>query len=214
MIKKQFEYIFFELEELLKTNLFTSLELKSYLSQVSRFEHDIQQKAVFKDNFFKYLAFFMMLGELQHRRARIKQENGIKAELANYCIFRRIHYTYERAIRIFRGDTTILFKWLKFCRMNRSHKQMIRAFSWTLQTHICLKAFWSYASYLELSFNRFKKARTLMHNAILGCPSSREIWIDYLRFMATYLNYLKNTYFVVSLKNFKKISIEEHPIVL
>lgn len=122
----------------------------------------------------------------------MKQGNkNLKKSKSDVAGLIRIIDIYELALKRFKGDIDLWFRYLEFCRQ-RKNGRMKKTLAKLVRFHPKVPGVWIYAAAWEFDHNlNVVAARALMQEGLRVCPTSEDLWVEYLRMELTYLNKLK-----------------------
>ncbi|CAI0628152.1 unnamed protein product [Linum tenue] len=111
-----------------------------------------------------------------------KDSKRVKLSVSDFAGVSRIVEIYRLAVLRYKGDVDLWLRYLEFCRVLA---QLIRF-------HPKVPGVWIYAAAWEFDHNlNVAAARALMQSGLRVCPTSEDLWVEYLRMELTYLNKLK-----------------------
>ena len=183
-----------ELDALHDRGLFTRQELQEVVKRRTECEYAIRRpggKSTAAD-FIRYLEYETKLEEL--RKIRMKSPRAIEAAKsdkirrrtkgkADFCIVRRMHFIFSRAISKFSGDVRVWKAYFDFCKKHGGSKTFSRALTKALQLHPNKPGMWIEAASWELNGHRNEDAaRSLLQQGLRICKKSRELWREYFKF--------------------------------
>ncbi|CAN1133342.1 U3 small nucleolar RNA-associated protein 6, partial [Linum perenne] len=124
--------------------------------------------------------------------ARDKKENKkIKLSVSDFTGVSRIMEIYRLAVMRYKGDVDLWIRYLEFCR-ERKNGRMKKVLAQLIRFHPKVPGVWIYAAAWEFDQNlNVEVARALMQSGLRVCPTSEDLWVEYLRMELTYLNKLK-----------------------
>ena len=93
-----------ELEDLQARGYFDRGEVKRIVQRRQDFEYALKRMAAVKEDYLRYVEYECKLEALRELRRRERGIAGRKT-LADYCIPRRVHFIFERALRKFKCAT-------------------------------------------------------------------------------------------------------------
>ncbi|CAI0553382.1 unnamed protein product [Linum tenue] len=112
-----------------------------------------------------------------------KDNKRTKLSVSDFAGVSRIVEIYRLAVLRYKGDVDLWLRYLEFCR-ERSNGRMF---------HPKVPGVWIYAAAWEFDHNlNVAAARALMQSGLRVCPTSDDLWVEYLRMELTYLNKLKS----------------------
>ncbi|KAF7842434.1 U3 small nucleolar RNA-associated protein 6-like protein [Senna tora] len=122
---------------------------------------------------------------------RLKRPSPLKQDFLEYIDVLRIMDVYEQALKRYKGDIDLWFRYLEFCRLKKNGR-MKKALAKLVRFHPKVPGVWIYAAAWEFDHNlNVAAARALMQEGLRVCPTSEDLWVEYLRMELTYLNKLK-----------------------
>eukprot|EP00884_Botryococcus_braunii_P019137 jgi/Botrbrau1/5907/Bobra.0366s0084.2 len=179
-----------ELQDLEARGYFSKQEIREIMKKRSDFEYLLKRKAPRKNDYLRYVEYESNLEELRRlRKGKLATEG--KHSLADKALVRRVHFIFERATRKFSGDLRLWLAWLDFCQAHSSKRMFSRVATKALRllpneaglwAHV---AAWHYEHQLDADV-----ARSLMQLGLRNCPSSEDLWLDYVRFELSFAHKL------------------------
>ncbi|KAL0798352.1 hypothetical protein Bca101_053527 [Brassica carinata] len=199
VVQYRLERMVDELDDLERRGIFTRAEISEIVKQRRKFEYRLKRPSPLKQDFLAYIEYESQLDEL--RRLRRKAVSSVqsgdekkkkkKKSVSDYAGVAKIVEIYRLATRRFKGDISLWFKYLEFCRQKRNGR-MKKVLAQVIRFHPKVAEVWIYAAAWEFDRNlNVAAARALMQNGLRVCPSSEDLWVEYLRMELTYLNKLK-----------------------
>lgn len=188
-----------ELDDLERRGIFTRDEISEIVKQRRKFEYRLKRPSPLKQDFIAYIDYESRLDELRRlRRKAVAIQSGDeekkkkkKKSISDYAGVAKIVEIYRLATRRFKGDISLWFKYLEFCRQKRNGR-MKKVLAQVIRFHPKVAEVWIYAAAWEFDRNlNVAAARALMQNGLRVCPNSDDLWVEYLRMELTYLNKLK-----------------------
>ncbi|XP_027088032.1 uncharacterized protein [Coffea arabica] len=197
VVQFKLERMLNELEDLERRGLFSRREIAEIVKQRRKFEYRLKRPSPLKEDFLAYIEYEKKLDELRllRKKALLKHQTGKdkkwKKSVADYAGVSRIVEIYRLATNRFKGDIQLWFQYLEFCRQRRNGR-MKKALAQLIRFHPKVPGVWIYAAAWEFDQNlNTAAARALMQNGLRACPTSEDLWVEYLRMELTYLNKLK-----------------------
>ncbi|KAI4372299.1 hypothetical protein MLD38_010545 [Melastoma candidum] len=190
-----------ELEDLERLKLFSREEIREIKNKRLKFEYRLERPSPLKQDFLSYIDYETHLDSLRRLRKKMSQSAGTtitnqnqkrkRKSLSDFSILRRILELYAMAVSRFKGDVNLWFRYLEFCRTRRNGK-IKKALTQVMRLHPKVAGVWIYAAAWEFDHNLgVTTARNLMLRGLRHCPTSEDLWIEYLRMELTYFNKLK-----------------------
>lgn len=194
-----------ELDDLERRGLFTRREIAEIVKQRRKFEYRLKRPSPLKQDYLAYIEYETQLDSLRRLRkksvARELKNQGVvvvdkkkkkwKKSVSDYAGVVRIVDIYRLAVMRYKGDVDLWFRYLEFCRQRR-HGRMKKVLAQAIRFHPKVPGLWIYAAAWEFDHNlNVEAARALMQSGLRVCPTSEDLWIEYLRMELTYLNKLK-----------------------
>ncbi|KAJ4731505.1 U3 small nucleolar RNA-associated protein 6-like protein [Rhynchospora pubera] len=186
-----------EVEDLERRGLFSRAELDSIVRRRRDFEFRIKRPSPLKSDFLAYLHYERSLEALRRLRLRKSKSNKTKTKSksktkSSWAGVQRILTLYESASGRFKGDLSLCFSYLQFCRQANHAARMNKALARAIRFHPNVPGLWIYAAAWEFDHNlNVDAARALMQSALRSCPHSHDLWIEYLRMEVTFLAKLR-----------------------
>ncbi|XP_051125574.1 uncharacterized protein LOC127247659 [Andrographis paniculata] len=195
VVQFKLERMLDELDDLKRRGLFTRREIAEVVKQRRKFEYRLKRPSPLKQDFLAYIDYEKQLDALRRLRKKelLKKSNSKKAKksVSDFAGVARIIEIYRLATNRFKGDIELWFKYLEFCRA-RGHGRMKKVLAQLVRFHPKVPGVWIYAAAWEFDNNlNVAAARALMQNGLRTCPTSEDLWLEYLRMELTYLNKLK-----------------------
>ncbi|PON35028.1 U3 small nucleolar RNA-associated protein [Parasponia andersonii] len=201
VVQYRLERMVNELDDLERRGLFTRREIAEIVKQRRKFEYRLKRPSPLKQDYLTYIDYETQLDSLRRLRkksvARELRNKGIdykkktKKSVSDYAGVVRIVDIYRLAVMRYKGDIDLWFRYLEFCR-ERRHGRMKKVLAQAIRFHPKVPGLWIYAAAWEFDDNlNVAAARALMQSGLRVCPTSEELWIEYLRMELTYLNKLK-----------------------
>lgn len=199
VVQYRLERMVDELDDLERRGIFTRDEISEIVKQRRKFEYRLKRPSPLKQDFIAYIDYESRLDELRRlRRKAVAIQSGDeekkkkkKKSISDYAGVAKIVEIYRLATRRFKGDISLWFKYLEFCRQKRNGR-MKKVLAQVIRFHPKVAEVWIYAAAWEFDRNlNVAAARALMQNGLRVCPNSEDLWVEYLRMELTYLNKLK-----------------------
>ncbi|KAK4348050.1 hypothetical protein RND71_034389 [Anisodus tanguticus] len=184
-----------ELDDLERRALFSRHEIAEIVKQRRKFEYRLKRPSTLKQDFVAYIGYEKSLDSLRLLRKKVLMkktgDRKLKKSVSDYAGVSRIIQIYRLATSRFKGDIELWFHYLEFCRERRNGR-MKKALAQAIRFHPKVPGVWIYAAAWEFDNNlNAAAARALMHSGLRACPTSEDLWVEYLRMELTYLNKLK-----------------------
>jgi len=183
-----------ELDALHERGLFSRKELQEVVKRRTDYEYAIRRpggKTTVTD-FMRYLEYEAKLEALRKIRAKTpKAKETAKNDKirrktkgqAEFCIVRRMHFIYSRAINKFSGDLRVWRSYFDFCKKHGGSKTFSRLLAKALQLHPNKPGMWIEAASWELNGHRNDNAaRALLQQGLRVCKKSKALWLEYFKF--------------------------------
>ncbi|CAI8611490.1 unnamed protein product [Vicia faba] len=198
IVQYKLERMVDELEDLEQRGLFTRQEIAEIVKQRRKFEYRLKRPSPLKEDFVAYIEYETQLDALRTLRKKSvtrelkKQGNkNLRKSKSDLAGLIRIIDIYELALKRYKGDIDLWFRYLEFCRL-RKNGRMKKALAKLVRLHPKVAGVWIYAAAWEFDHNsNVVAARALMQEGLRFCPTSEDLWVEYLRMELTYLNKLK-----------------------
>ncbi|KAK4360423.1 hypothetical protein RND71_019375 [Anisodus tanguticus] len=191
VVQYKMERMLPELDDLEKHALFSRHEISEIVKQRRKFEYRLKRPSPLKQDFLAYIDYEKTLDSLRLLRKKKTGHRKLKKSLSDYAGVSRIIQIYRLATSRFKGDIELWFHYLEFCRERRNGR-MKKALAQAIRFHPKVPGVWIYAAAWEFDNNlNAAAARALMHSGLRACPTSENLWVEYLRMELTYLNKLK-----------------------
>ncbi|KZV16145.1 hypothetical protein F511_13281 [Dorcoceras hygrometricum] len=195
VVQFKLERMLDELDDLERRGLFSRREIAEIVKRRRKFEYRLKRPSPLKQDFLAYIDYEKNLESLRLLRKKSLSKNSggkkLKKSVSDYAGVSRILETYRLATNRFKGDLELWFQYLEFCRA-RGNGRMKKALAQLVRFHPKVPGVWIYAAAWEFDRNlNVAAARSLMQNGLRACPTSEDLWIEYVRMELTYLNKLK-----------------------
>ncbi|CAI0553380.1 unnamed protein product [Linum tenue] len=189
-----------ELDDLERRGLFTRREIAEIVKQRRKFEYRLKRPSPLKQDYLTYIDYETQLDTLRRLRKRSvardldkkKDNKRTKLSVSDFAGVSRIVEIYRLAVLRYKGDVDLWLRYLEFCR-ERSNGRMKKVLAQLIRFHPKVPGVWIYAAAWEFDHNlNVAAARALMQSGLRVCPTSDDLWVEYLRMELTYLNKLKS----------------------
>lgn len=185
-VQHQLELQIDELDDLYKKGIFNRAEIRQIVKKRREYEYCMRRRQTLKGDFLKYIQYELNVESLRQER---KRKLGInkKNSKTEFSIIRRIHFTFQRALQKFKGDSLLWLQYFKFCENTGSTRSLGKAFVTALQYHSLNAGFWIKAAKWEFEEqSNIRAARVLMQRSLRLNPSSELLWQEYFRLELLY----------------------------
>ncbi|CAI0628151.1 unnamed protein product [Linum tenue] len=188
-----------ELDDLERRGLFTRREIAEIVKQRRKFEYRLKRPSPLKQDYLAYIDYETQLDTLRRLRKKSvsrdldkkKDSKRVKLSVSDFAGVSRIVEIYRLAVLRYKGDVDLWLRYLEFCR-ERSNGRMKKVLAQLIRFHPKVPGVWIYAAAWEFDHNlNVAAARALMQSGLRVCPTSEDLWVEYLRMELTYLNKLK-----------------------
>lgn len=187
-----------ELDDLERRGLFNRREIAEIVKARRKFEYRLKRPSPLKQDFLEYIEYEKQLDRLRllrrksvSRELKEKGNKKMKKSVSDFAGVRRIIEIYRMATSRFKGDLQLWFQYLEFCK-ERKNGRMKKALAQVMRFHPKVPAVWIYAAAWEFDHNlNVAAARAIMQSGLRACPTSEDLWVEYLRMELTFLNKLK-----------------------
>ncbi|KAF8031576.1 hypothetical protein BT93_D0713 [Corymbia citriodora subsp. variegata] len=194
VVQYRLERMVNELDDLERRGLFTRREIAEVVKQRRKFEYRLKRPSPLKEDFLAYIEYETQLDALRRlRKNSLAREarKKMKKSVSDFAGVARIIEIYRMAVMRYKGDIDLWFRYLEFCRV-RKNGRMKKALAQVIRFHPKVPGVWIYAAAWEFDHNlNVAAARALMQSGLRLCPTSEDLWVEYLRMELTYLNKLK-----------------------
>ncbi|KAJ4753404.1 U3 small nucleolar RNA-associated protein 6-like protein [Rhynchospora pubera] len=192
-----------EVEDLERRGLFSRAELDSIVRRRRDFEFRLKRPSPLKSDFLAYVDYERSLEALRllrkrtnntKRRTKSKSKSKSKRikSISDWAGVSRILTLYKSAASRFKGDLSLWFSYLEFCRQVNHTARMKKALADAIRFHPKVPGLWIYAAAWEFDHNlNVDAARALMQSGLRSCPQSHDLWIEFLRMELTFLAKLR-----------------------
>lgn len=187
-----------ELDDLEKLKIFTRREIAEIVKQRRKYEYRLKRPSPLKQDYLAYIEYETQLDSLRRlrkksvaRELKAQGKEKMKMSVSDYAGMSRIAEIFQLAVTRFKGDVDLWFRYLEFCR-ERKNGRMKKVLVQLMRFHPNVPGVWIYAAAWEFDHNlNVAAARALMQSGLRACPTSEDLWVEYLRMELTYLNKLK-----------------------
>ncbi|XP_054776406.1 uncharacterized protein LOC129284919 [Prosopis cineraria] len=201
VVQYRLERMVDELDDLEQRGLFSRREIAEIVKQRRKFEYRLKRPSPLKQDFLAYIEYETQLDALRRLRKKLVVSHESKSQgnekkkrrksKSDFAGVMRIMEIYELALKRYKGDINLWFRYLEFCRLKKNGR-MKKALAKLLRFHPKVPGVWIYAAAWEFDHNlNVAAARALMQEGLRVCPTSEDLWVEYLRMELTYLNKLK-----------------------
>ncbi|CAO2816440.1 unnamed protein product [Amaranthus hypochondriacus] len=198
VVQLRLERMLSDLDDLQKRGLFTRAEIGEIVKQRRKFEYRLQRPSPLKQDFLEYIDYEKHLDRLRLLRKKAisrdlkdKGNKKVKKSRSDVAGVRWIIELYRMATARFKGDLQLWFQYLDFLK-DRKNGGMKRVLAKVIRFHPKVPAVWIYAAAWEFDHNlNAKAAHVLMQMGLRSCPTSEDMWVEFLRMELTWLNKLK-----------------------
>ncbi|XP_028759378.1 U3 small nucleolar RNA-associated protein 6 homolog [Neltuma alba] len=202
VVQYRLERMVDELDDLEQRGIFSRREIAEIVKQRRKFEYRLKRPSPLKQDFLAYIDYETQLDSLRRLRKKLvvshesenqgnEKKKKKKKSKSDFAGVLRIMDIYELVLKRYKGDIDIWFRYLEFCRLKKNGR-MKKALAKLVRFHPKVPGVWIYAAAWEFDHNlNVAAARALMQEGLRVCPTSEDLWIEYLRMELTYLNKLK-----------------------
>lgn len=127
VVQYKLERMVDEFEDLEQRGLFTRREIAEIVKQRRKFEYRLKRPSPLKQDFLTYIEYETQLDTLRMLRKKsvarelMKQGNkNLKKSKSDVAGLIRIIDIYELALKRFKGDIDLWFRYLEFCRQRKN----------------------------------------------------------------------------------------------
>jgi U3 small nucleolar RNA-associated protein 6 len=182
-----------ELDALHERGLFTRPELQEVVRRRTEHEYAIKRPGgVSVADFIRYVEYESKLEKLRKIRAKspkaleLAKKDKLRKKTkgkAEFCIVRRMHFIFSRAINKFSGEVRLWKAYFDFCKHHGGSKMFSRTLAKALQLHPNKPGMWIEAASWELNGHRNENAaRALLQQGLRICKKSKVLWYEYFKF--------------------------------
>lgn len=180
-----------ELEDLEKKGLFQHKEVTMIMRRRTDFEQRILGRGASPLDFIKYTDFEINLEKLRRKRFdRLRQADlvDLKPSISDWAGFRRIVFTFDRAVRKYPGDLDLWARYLRFVKEKDAVKVVYRVYAKLLLLQPRNTDAWLLAAKYEFESNANAiGARDLYQRALQLNPDDTRLWELYAEFELAYV---------------------------
>ncbi|KAJ4976899.1 hypothetical protein NE237_002005 [Protea cynaroides] len=197
VVQYRLERMVDEFDDLERRGFFTRQEIAEIVKKRRNFEYRLKRPSPLKQDYLAYIEYEKQLDSLRRlrkksvvRQLKAKGKKRTRKSVSDFAGVSRIVEIYRLAVMRFKGDIDLWFRYLEFCR-EQGHGRMKQVLAQVLRFHPKVPGLWIYAAAWEFDHNlNVAAARALMHSGLRACPTSEDLWVEYLRMELTYLNKL------------------------
>ena len=183
-----------ELDALHERGLFTRPELQEVVRRRTEYEYAIKRPGgnVSVADFIRYVEYESKLEQLRKIRAKspkaveLAKKDKLRKKTkgkAEFCIVRRMHFIFTRALNKFSGEVRLWKAYFDFCKHHGGSKMFSRTLTKALQLHPNKPGMWIEAASWELNGHRNENAaRALLQQGLRICKKSKVLWYEYFKF--------------------------------
>nr|XP_023919476.1 U3 small nucleolar RNA-associated protein 6 homolog [Quercus suber]POF25254.1 u3 small nucleolar rna-associated protein 6 like [Quercus suber] len=198
VVQYRLERMVNELDDFERRGLFTRREIAEIVKQRRKYEYRLKRPSPLKQDYVAYIEYETQLDLLRRLRKKsvareLKAKGNMKMKQyhSDFAGVTRIVEIFRLAVTRFKGDIDLWFRYLEFCRLKRNGR-MKKVLAQVIRFHPKVPGVWIYAAAWEFDHNlNVAAARALMQSGLRVCPTSEDLWVEYLRMELTYLNKLK-----------------------
>ncbi|KAK2992487.1 hypothetical protein RJ640_005634 [Escallonia rubra] len=198
VVQYKLERMVNELDDFERRGLFSRREIAEIVKQRRKFEYRLKRPSPLKQDYLAYADYEIRLDSLRRLRKKAvalemkkKGNKKMKKSVSDFAGVARVVDIYRLATDRFKGDVELWFRYLEYCREKRNGR-MKKALAQVIRFHPKVPGVWIYAAAWEFDNNlNVAAARALMQSGLRACPTSEDLWVEYLRMELTYLNKLK-----------------------
>jgi len=136
--------MFDEFEDLEQRELFNKREITEIVKQRRKFEYRLKRPCPLKEDFVAYIDYETQLDALRRLRKKSvarelkKQGNkNLKKSKSDFAGLIRIIDIYELALKRYKGDIQLWFRYLEFCRVRKNGRMKKVTFFSSLHCCFC-----------------------------------------------------------------------------
>ncbi|RVW46023.1 U3 small nucleolar RNA-associated protein 6-like [Vitis vinifera] len=194
VVQYRLERMVNELDDLERRGVFSRREIAEIVKQRRKFEYRLKRPSPLKQDYLAYIEYEKQLDSLRRLRKKSvarEAKKKTKKSVSDFAGVSRILEIYQLAVMRYKGDIDLWFRYLEFCRERRNGR-MKKVLAQVIRFHPKVPGVWIYAAAWEFDHNlNATAARALMQSGLRVCPTSEDLWVEYLRMELTYLNKLK-----------------------
>lgn len=139
VVQYRLERMVDELDELEQRGLFSRREIAEIVKQRRKFEYRLKRPSPLKQDFLAYIEYETQLDALRSLRRKLvganemknegnKKKKKSKSDIAGVV---RIMDIYELALKRYKGDIDLWFRFLEFCRLKKNGRmKKVTCYSW------------------------------------------------------------------------------------
>jgi U3 small nucleolar RNA-associated protein 6 len=127
IVQYKLERMFDEFEDLEQRGLFNKREIDEIVKQRRKFEYRLTRPCPLKEDFVAYIDYETQLDALRRlRKKSVARElkklgnKNLKKSKSDFAGLVRIIDTYELALKRYKGDIQLWFRYLEFCRVKKN----------------------------------------------------------------------------------------------
>ncbi|KAG8846897.1 U3 snoRNP protein [Tulasnella sp. 330] len=170
-----------ELKDLRHKKIFTKEEIKRIVVRRTAFESTLVRRHPKKGDYLRYVEYLMALEALRKKRVNRLKLHAAKESLADYCLVRAQHHTFERATRRFKDDVGLWVQYFNLAKREKSNSLAGSIAARALQLHPTSIPLYIISASHQMSLGGTEAARTLLQRGIRLNPESIQLWTEYAK---------------------------------
>ncbi|KAF2862243.1 hypothetical protein K470DRAFT_213271 [Piedraia hortae CBS 480.64] len=179
-----------ELQGWEKKGVFSREEITAITSKRSDFEHKLNARGSKPEDYARYIDYENNLHVLCRKRC---ERMGIKeSRKAKYNGQKIIFHIFDRGTRKFPGDLALWMQYIEYCKREKAHQKLAKAFTAVLRLKPTEHELWALAArwYAEEQGD-MSSARSYLRRGLRFCNQRKELLIEFARLEAAYREKLK-----------------------
>eukprot|EP00127_Corallochytrium_limacisporum_P000444 Clim_evm20s12 gene=Clim_evmTU20s12 len=181
VVRQTLESISPELYELKNREIFTGEEVNKIIKDVTKFEYALLKRPPHKKDFLRYIQYQVNLDAIRRVRRRKKPNVG-KIRHSEHGLSKRIHHTFQGALKKFSGDLKLWKEYISFCQRTGSAKTLDRVVAQAIQYHPLETDLWILAAKHQFEeYANIQAARTMLQRGLRTQDTNLALWREYTR---------------------------------
>ncbi|GAB1601805.1 U3 small nucleolar RNA-associated protein 6 homolog [Argonauta hians] len=180
-VQQRIEEMIPELEEMVRTKMFTKEETSIILRRRRAYEYKLRKlKKSLSDHvsYIRYEQHVLLLIKARRRQNRCK----VKITEIDVAIIQRIHRLFRQATKYFPNDLNMWMSHIEFATKRHQKSAVYRIYSKALRLHNHNASLWTQAAIYHFQNGEEQLARKFFHQGLRFNKSSQHLWLEYFRF--------------------------------
>ncbi|XP_014770431.1 U3 small nucleolar RNA-associated protein 6 homolog [Octopus bimaculoides] len=179
-VQQKIEEMIPEMEEMVRTKLFTNDETGRILRRRRAFEYKLKKMKKSLPDFIAYIQYEQnVLSLIRIRRRQLRCKSKI-CEI-DVAIIQRIHRLFRQATKYFPNDLPLWLSHIEFAKKRNQKSTVNRIFSKMLRMHNQNASLWILAAKHHFESGETPLARKFFHQGLRFNNTSQLLWLEYYR---------------------------------